>query len=453
MVPSINDGKHARRLLDCLQLFPTPVPLAPLDMVLRFSDGRQFPVHLAKEPCSVLVRELLMALVGLCNFGGTVNSPGRACVYTTSIRKFVRFLADQSSPQECTLTVSDLTPQDLEMFEEHLRAQATYEESISPYLWIESLVRLLRWWREIHPERIPVALQERLAYIANGSVGRSTPRDGYSGKITDALRAACLKDIPHITERLTVQCNQQLAAGRDPDIYGWTDPQNVVWYIANKGVISASAVARNQWYRTSEGLEAVHVRVFPAARDLVPFLVLLALTTDIAIESLRDLRVDCIQNPANGTVEIQYLKRRAHPQAWKTERVRDGGMITPGGIIRLILRLTQRARTHFETEHLWIAFGHGTLYLPHLAVSQKNGPIARFAVDHDLRDEQGKLFALQLVRLRKTRRAERYVLGHGQLEDVARGVHTPQVAGDHYADIPALRHIHEATIAQALEDA
>src|SRR5204862_4950458 len=30
---------------------------------------------------------------------------------------------------------------------------------------------------------------------------------------------------------------------------------------------------------------------------------------------------------------------------------------------------------------------------------------------------------------------------------------SPQVAGDHYADIPALRHIHEATIAQALEDA
>jgi hypothetical protein len=45
------------------------------------------------------------------------------------------------------------------------------------------------------------------------------------------------------------------------------------------------------------------------------------------------------------------------------------------------------------------------------------------------------------------------VLSHGQLEDIARGVHTPQVAGDHYADIPALRHLHEATIAQALEEA
>src|SRR6266566_1921030 len=135
---------------------PSPVPLAPPDMILRFSEGRQLSVHLAKEPCSALVRELLMALVGLCNFGGTVNTPNRAELYTISIRKFVRFLAARSSPQECTLTVSDLTP-----------------------------------------------------------------RDGYSGQITDALRAACLKDIPQVTERLTVQCNQQCASGGDPEVHGW----------------------------------------------------------------------------------------------------------------------------------------------------------------------------------------------------------------------------------------
>ena len=443
----------ARRVYAIVPVDPFPTPLAPLDMILRFSEGRQFPVHLAKEPCSALVRELLMALVGLCNFGGTVNSPGRAELYTISIRKFVRFLAVRSSSQECTLTVSDLTPRDLETFEEHLRAQATHEESVSPYTWIGSIVRLLRWWRETHPERIPGPLQARLAYIANGSVGRHTSRDGYSGQITDALRAACLKDIPKVTERLTVQCDRQCASGGDPEVHGWENPHNVAWHIVHNGVIPAHTVARNRWYQASEGLEEVHARVFPTARDLVPFLVFLALTTDIAIESLKDLHTDCLQNPANGTVEIQYLKRRAHPQEWKTERVRDGGMTTPGRIIRLVLRLTQRARTHFETSHLWIAFGHGHLYLPRFPVTQENSPIMRFVADHDLRDEQGQPLTLQLLRLRKTRRAERYVLGHGQLEDVARGVHTLQVAGDHYADIPALRHVHEATIAQALEDA
>jgi hypothetical protein len=315
------------------------------------------------------------------------------------------------------------------------------------------VVRLLRWWRETHPERISAALTARLAYIANGSVGRYTPRDSYSGHIADALRAACLKDIPQITERLTVQCEQQLAVGRDPEAYGWRETHNVVWSIAHQGVLPAHTVAKQRWYQVSEGLEETHARVFPTARDLVPFLVLLALSTDIAVESLKDLHIDCLQNPANGTVEIRYLKRRAHPQEWKAERVRDGGITTPGGIIRLVLRLTQRARTHFATSQLWIAFGHGKLYLPSFAVTRKHGPIERFVADHDLRDEQGQPLTIQLLRLRKTRRAERYVLSHGQLEDVARGVHTPQVAGDHYADIPALRHIHEATIAQALEEA
>ena len=75
-----------------------PVPLAPLDMILRFSEGRHFAIHLSKEPCPALARELLMALVGLCDFGGTVNSPGRAELYTISIRKFVRYLSAQSSP-------------------------------------------------------------------------------------------------------------------------------------------------------------------------------------------------------------------------------------------------------------------------------------------------------------------------------------------------------------------
>lgn len=430
-----------------------PVTLAPLDMTLRFSEGRHFAVYLAKEPCPTLARELLMALLGLCGFGGTVNSPGRAELYTISIRKFVRYLSIQSSPQASQLSVSDLTPLDLARFEEHLRAQASHEESVTPYTWIGSIVRLLRWWHDTHPERLSVALTTRLAYVANGSVGRYTPRDSYSGQIAEALRAACLKDITQITERLTVQCEQLLAAGGDPEVHGWLEISNVVWHIANKGVLSASRVAAQRWYQVSEGLEETHAQVFPTARDLVSFLVLLALSTDIAVESLKELQIDCLQNPANGMVEIRYLKRRAHPQEWKIERVRDGGITTPGGIIRLVLRLTQRARTHFATSHLWIAFGRGRLYLPSFAVTQKHGPVERFVTDHDLRDEQGQLLTIQLLRLRKTRRAERYVLGHGQLEDVARGVHTPQIAGDHYADIPALRHLHEATIAQALEEA
>ena len=121
--PSITKGQHHVSFPAQPDVSGDPVPdrLVPLDMILRFSEGRQFRVYLAKEPCSALVRELLTALTALCDFGGTINSPGRAEKYTVSIRKFVRFLADRSAPQECTLTVSDLTPQDLDTFEAYLR--------------------------------------------------------------------------------------------------------------------------------------------------------------------------------------------------------------------------------------------------------------------------------------------------------------------------------------------
>ncbi len=44
------------------------------------------------------------------------------------------------------------------------------------------------------------------------------------------------------------------------------------------------------------------------------------------------------------TVTLHYSKRRAHGLAQKTMRVRDGGPTTPGGLIRAIVTMTERAR-------------------------------------------------------------------------------------------------------------
>jgi hypothetical protein len=54
--------------------------------------------------------------------------------------------------------------------------------------------------------------------------------------------------------------------------------------------------------------------------------------------------------------------------------------------------------------------------------------------------------------LRKTQKAEWYVKTNGQMEQFAVG-HTPEIAASHYADIPALRHVHEQTVVDGLQDA
>jgi hypothetical protein len=79
-------------------------------------------------------------------------------------------------------------------------------------------------------------------------------------------------------------------------------------------------------------------------------------------------------------------------------------------------------------------------------------PVEKAAPQHNLVDDQGRALHLELSRLRKTYKAEWYVKTGGQLETFAQG-HSVEVAAEHYADIPALRPIHEATIAAAIEDA
>jgi hypothetical protein len=177
--------------------------------------------------------------------------------------------------------------------------------------------------------------------------------------------------------------------------------------------------------------------------------VLLALETGLETESLTRLKADCLKNPVKGFIEIEYCKRRARGSEWRRLRVRDGGVNTPGGLVRLALRLSARARRHKGTEALWVylsifGFVEG---VNHLCI------LARYFVRHHaLLGDDGQPLRLALSRLRKTQKAEWYIKTQGQLDEFAVG-HSPRVAANHYADIPALRHLHEQTVAEALQDA
>ena len=61
----------------------------------------------------------------------------------------------------------------------------------------------------------------------------------------------------------------------------------------------------------------------------------------LELQGLMHLKADCLKNPVRGSVEIEHLKRRARGAEHKRRlRVRDGGVNTPGGLIRLALSLT-----------------------------------------------------------------------------------------------------------------
>lgn len=99
---------------------------------------------------------------------------------------------------------------------------------------------------------------------------------------------------------------------------------------------------------------ATHARFYLTVVDVIAFIILLSLGTGLEIECLRELRADCLKNPAKGFVDIAYFKRRAHGAEWKTVRVRDGGATTPGGLVRLAIRLTARGRARLGSDRLWV---------------------------------------------------------------------------------------------------
>ena len=193
----------------------------------------------------------------------------------------------------------------------------------------------------------------------------------------------------------------------------------------------------------------LHAPFHLTTEDIIPFVVLLSLETGLEPECIKALRSDCLRNPASGTVEIEYCKRRARRSEWKRLRVRDGASSTPGGIIRTLIELTTAARTHKPSESLWIYFNTGQLTD---RILQPQIMIDQWTDRHRIVDDSGQPLRLLLSRLRKTHKALWYTKTQGELGRFAVG-HTPEVAARHYADLPSLRHLHEQAVADGLNDA
>ena len=367
------------------------------------------------------------------------------------LRRFFRFLDAQAEPVE---VVEAITPAVINRYEVWLERNGGGR--IQQRHLLARLIGLLRLIAERDPARLSPATVQRLAYLGHGACGRSQPRDAYGGAVATMLRRAAGEQILVAAGRITPDgALPPSLAGMDKSAVqplfeavrtainqsGWiatTDPRYGRLYEA----------CHRQHMRTSKLCEYLHGSFHLIAADVIAFLVLLSLETGLEIECLKDLKADCLKNPSKGTAEIEYCKRRARGSEWKRLRVRDGGSSTPGGLVRLAIRLSARARRHADTDRLWVYCTLFGLITP----KDLRYPTRCFIERHGVVDDKGDALHLTLSRLRKTQKAEWYVKTEGQMERFAVG-HTPEVAANHYADIPALRHVHEQAVADGLQDA
>ncbi|MEU9303371.1 hypothetical protein [Streptomyces sp. NPDC048269] len=422
-------------------------------------SGLEEVVDLSDLPCPRLTRALAEALVQSPVSRGSVQNRKRFRRYLLgTVRQFIALAAASAPELADDLDVDDLEPELLDAYESMLIAEYG-QDSKEPYVIMSCLVALLRFVREAHPGGIDPAFAARLGYAtADANRRRMKPLDSYPLPVFEAMEAAALASVGEIRDRI-LEGEHLAATGSDPAVHGWDRLENILWHTEHHGPLSP-VHSRIPGVIRHGGIREINTRLFLTNEDVIPFQILLACQTGMEPEGIKQLQTGCLANPARGYVSLAYVKRRARGNPHKTLRVRDSGTLrSPGGVVRLALRLTRRARGLVEAPDLWVTVSRRTGEVTARFVERivVDTPYRRAWMDAHgitgMQDRGGASVTLDLRRLRKTYKSQQYLRAGGILPDFASG-HTPEVAGRHYADIGAHEEIHdqavEAGLAQAL---
>ncbi len=399
--------------------------------------------------CRELLRDLCRGLVPMCGPGGGIQSPETVKQVVKAVRHLARTIDERARDRASSLRLRDLTIDDLKAFEDRL----LQPNANGRHAWMNSrsLARLLVAVDDEWPGRVPPAVRQRCRFQTL-PLPRPPPREPFSPFVTRQLRKASLDDVRGVTARID-NGRTLLASGANPeDDDGWREAANVLRAIdASQGTLTWGRIRPERARRQLPiPFTALVGQLYPSVRDLLPFLIMLGLQSGLPIECCISLRRDCLRNPAGGTVQIDHEKWRAGPNPFRTKRYPDGGLNTPGGIVRAVLGVTERAADHSCLPWLFLAhrsgmFGRARFH--HLTREQ-------FVSRHGVVDDDGTPLVLHLSRLRKTRMTEWAKEVNGDPEALSRlGDHTLQVNWESYADVAAMRPVYEETIAAGLAHA
>jgi len=424
-----------------------PDPVAGLRFTIDALYGGTVLIDMTGHNPRPLAIAFAGALRRFAALGGSIGAADGIRDYLVVYHHFFAWLADEVPG---VTGLNDLRMIHIDDFASYLEQRGKSEGR--RYVMVSKLINTLREIEADRPDSIAPDLHERLRYTKRTPPVLSTPRDAYSPYVARALRDAARADIEAIFRRVGAQDQTDLV---DPPL---ADARAAIERIlARDGVIKADHLALISLFDmrgrrnlpTATLIDELHGAHYLLGRDLPALLVLLTLETGLEPECLKTLTVDCLTNPSAGTAELRYLKRRARGAEHKSMRVRDGGIGTPGGLIRRLIDVTAAARQHLPSECLWVYHNAGGLRTGIRIPAQL---IASWVRRHGIVDDDGAPLRLLLSRLRKTHKALWYTKTEGHMTRFAVG-HSRDVAARHYADLPSLRHLHEETVADAFRAA
>ncbi len=417
---------------------------------LRFdieaASGGTVSVNLVEERPRRLVLAFAAGLRLASDVGGSLGAASTIKQHVRVFRLFFAYLREQARAVDGP---EDLRSGHIDGFEDWL--QARKQTDMHRHITLSKPIGMLRVIGADRPGLLDAGLERRLAYVSCRMQPRSQPRDAYSPFVARQLRDAARADVDAI--RTWLGTVPAMSGDAETD----TRRAAVEAVIDEQGSITYTHPAFRLLYmrryaggtRDRAFLAHIHARRYLTGEDVIPLLVLLGLATGLEIECCKALAADCLHDPSQDTVEIAYVKRRARGAEHKRVRVRDGAVSTSGGLIRVILDLTAAARRHCLSESLWVYFQNGGF---RTGIRHPKQQEAAWVARHGIVDDEGRPLRLELSRLRKTHKALWYVWTQGDMARFAVG-HTREVAARHYAQVPALLHLHEAAIAAGLTDA
>lgn len=423
--------------------------LRPLVIDRVMPDGKRFRLDFTDLPHQRLARELVGVLLREMQLGGGVQAVPTAADRRRVMRGFVELVAREHP--ECE-RLALLTPHVISAWERHLAAtksakQAHYRSAV--------LLSLLRAASEL----LSPAMSARVQYAPSLEQPSKTLVEPYSPYVAEQVIAACDKEILATVERFAEGKrlrDEGVHPGRDPEL--WKVRANQLVAIAERGLLPLR-LARAQDRRdvpsgvTQLAVKPLYAYLYLSSHDLIPFLTLFILKSGLELRSALELRCDCLSGCGGGYVMVSYTKRRAHRASPPPLRVKDGGRTTAGGLLRLVLRLTELSRQHSNSDLIFTAMKTRTREFAGLTDNDLQYASEAFTARHSICDDDGKpLGTISFGRLRKTQKALRYIASRGQLDVMATG-HSIEVAGTHYANVRALDDFHEQAVERALNEA
>lgn len=428
-------------------------------LLLPFSDGSTTLWDFSRYPRMQLALDVRRAFEILIAHGLLSGNKSTRLGYKNEWGQLLSHI-DQFDPSGRIQQLSDLDA-------EFLEGQDRIGMTIGGWGRLCRLVKVLRGVRRVAPDMLSSTFlpdpfeHDRLAFISRYPKPVGRKRDSYTPYVAKQINNAAMAECKACHHRILTTRKNLNGVPRDGspvrDLY-----DRLRLYIAEHGPVSTSVAnqigrpSRDTRYQYAPTLTTLGIEQFITPNEATSFLVILALRCNIPYDSIKTLDRNCLRNARSGFVDIVYTKSRGPIVQVKTERVRDGGIETPGGIVRAILDLTAPASRllsqvgHARAGSLWLVYHPRRNVLGHYGFwHPTQHPWYRFAERHVILDDTGaRLESIEPSRFRKTVKEQKYRKAGGHLSVIADD-HTPAVSARHYADIPALSNDHD----QAVENA